>query len=293
MLLISLPAALFIFIIGYIYNFIYGIHYKNKIIGSTIKYILPLLCFVLFLSPLFDFVINTFTYLILTILLKHYLEYSSDHIAIIASSAAIYGRFIGISYIIGAIPFGLLITKLFNKKDVRQFGSGNTGATNVFRTTGKLAALLTLIFDFLKAFLTLLIIEYQINICKTIPCALIASICIILGHIFPIWLNFKGGKGVATALGVYWAYNIYAGAIATCTWILTFGLFRYSSLSSIIMVCVVPIIFVTFHSAFSVNINNLILLFAVALIIILSHYKNIIRLLRGDERKITLTKNNT
>ena len=134
------------------------------------------------------------------------------------------------SYLMGSIPFGLILTKIFLNKDIREIGSGNIGATNALRTGNKLIGYSTLIFDIAKAVIP--VIYVKINYPDLIY---IASLCAFLGHVFPIWLKFKGGKGVATYVGILFSINIlYLGLIFVASWGIIFLLFRYSSLSSII-----------------------------------------------------------
>ena len=127
-----------------------------------------------------------------------------------------------ISYFLGSIPFGFLLTKIFLKKDVRAIGSGNIGATNVLRTGNKTIGYATLILDVLKAVLPLIFIKiYYIDYLY------IASLCVFLGHVFPIWLKFKGGKGVATYLGILFCINITFGFIFIVSWLLVYFFSKY------------------------------------------------------------------
>ena len=150
------------------------------------------------------------------------------------------------SYLIGSIPFGLILTKLFLKKDVRKVGSGNIGATNVLRTGDKFLALLTLIFDVGKGYL---VIKYAL-IYYPEGIFLMGLICF-LGHIFPVWLKFKGGKGVATYVGILFAINILLGFIFCVSWLLIFLISKYSSLSSLIGSLTIPV-----YIFFNDHINN-------------------------------------
>ena len=134
------------------------------------------------------------------------------------------------SYLMGSIPFGLILTKIFLKKDIRDIGSGNIGATNVLRTGNKLIGYLTLVLDITKAIIP--VIYVKINFPELIY---IASLCAFLGHVFPIWLKFKGGKGVATYVGILFSINILLGVVFISCWIITFLISKYSSLSSIIV----------------------------------------------------------
>ncbi len=140
------------------------------------------------------------------------------------------------SYLMGSIPFGLILTKVFLNKDIREIGSGNIGATNVLRTGNKLIGYSTLVLDIVKAIIP--VIYVKINFPELIY---IASLCSFLGHVFPIWLKFKGGKGVATYVGILFSINILLGFIFVASWGMIFLLFRFSSLSSIIASLSVPI----------------------------------------------------
>ncbi len=181
------------------------------------------------------------------------------------------------SYLLGSIPFGLVLTKIFLKKDIREIGSGNIGTTNVLRTGKKSLAVATLVLDLLKGYfstaITLIYFENLISYS--------ALICLI-GHIFPIWLKFKGGKGVATYLGVILAISYKFFIIFGITWFVLSFLFRYASLSSIISSLIVFV-----YSYFFIN-NFSIILFIFFVIIIYTHRENIVRLKNSEESKIKL-----
>jgi glycerol-3-phosphate acyltransferase PlsY len=134
------------------------------------------------------------------------------------------------AYLIGSIPFGIIISKIMGLGNLRNIGSGNIGATNVLRTGNKLAAILTLIFDLLKGAISVIITYYIFNDTT----AQIAALSSFLGHCFPIWLKFKGGKGVATFIGISLALYWPAGILICLTWVLTAFLSRVSSLSALI-----------------------------------------------------------
>ena len=180
-----------------------------------------------------------------------------------------------ISYFLGSIPFGFLLTKIFLKKDIRSIGSGNIGATNVLRTGNKRIGYATLILDILKAVLPLLFIKSNYS-----ESLYIASLCIFLGHVFPIWLKFKGGKGVATYVGILCCINLYLGIGFGVVWLLTFFLFKYSSLSSLIGSLSIPII------NFFVFKNEIVFFFIIMFVLIFFfHRENIKRLLNRTESK--------
>ena len=181
------------------------------------------------------------------------------------------------SYLLGSIPFGLVLTKIFLKKDIRKIGSGNIGTTNVLRTGKKSLAVATLVLDLLKGYFSIIItFTYFENLISYS-----ALICFI-AHIFPFWLNFKGGKGVATYLGAILALSYKFFLIFGISWLVLSFLFRYASLSSIISSLIVFI-----YSYFFIN-NFSLILFIFAVIIIYTHRENIVRLKNSEESKIKL-----
>ncbi len=181
------------------------------------------------------------------------------------------------SYLLGSIPFGLVLTKIFLKKDIREIGSGNIGTTNVLRTGKKSLAVATLMLDLLKGYFSIVItFAYFENLISYS-----ALICFI-GHIFPVWLKFKGGKGVATYLGVILALSYKFFLIFGITWIVLSFLFRYASLSSIVSSLIVFV-----YSYFFIN-NFSLILFIFCVIIIYAHRENIVRLKNSEENKIKL-----
>ena len=181
------------------------------------------------------------------------------------------------SYLLGSIPFGLILTKIFLKKDIRDIGSGNIGTTNVLRTGKKSLAVATLVLDLLKGYISIVItFTYYENLISYS-----ALICFI-GHIFPVWLKFKGGKGVATYLGVILALSYKFFLIFGITWIVLSFLFRYASLSSINSSLIVFVCSYFFNNNFSL------ILFIFFVIIIYTHRENIVRLKNSEESKIKL-----
>ena len=181
------------------------------------------------------------------------------------------------SYLLGSIPFGLVLTKIFLKKDIREIGSGNIGTTNVLRTGKKSLAVTTLMLDLLKGYFSIIItFTYFENLISYS-----ALICFI-GHIFPVWLKFKGGKGVATYLGVILALSYKFFLIFGITWLVLSFLFRYASLSSIISSLIVFV-----YSYFFIY-NFSLILFIFFVIIIYTHRENIVRLKNSEESKIKL-----
>ena len=191
--------------------------------------------------------------------------------------------FITFFYLIGSIPFALILTKLFGHGDIRNIGSGNVGATNVLRTGNKYLAIAVLCLDIFKGLAPFIIINslYDINILHSVFLCHFA----ILGHIFPIWLKFKGGKGVATYIGFLIGFNFLIGVYFLLTWIIIALISRYSSLSSLIASLVASLYF------FFINPNNLVGIFLIYLFLIISlkHRENIKRLISGTENKIKLS----
>ena len=182
------------------------------------------------------------------------------------------------SYFLGSIPFGLLLTKIFLKKDIRTVGSGNIGTTNVLRTGNKFLGITTLILDLFKGYISVLITIFYFESLISLS----ALLCFI-GHIFPVWLKFKGGKGVATYLGVILALSYKFFLIFSLSWISLSLLFRFASLSSMISALIVFI----YAYLFEINYNSLIL-FIFFVIILFTHRENILRLKNSTENKIKL-----
>ena len=182
------------------------------------------------------------------------------------------------SYFLGSIPFGLILTKIFLKKDIRNIGSGNIGTTNVLRTGKKSLAIATLVLDLLKGYFSVIItLTYFENLTSYS-----ALICLI-GHIFPIWLKFKGGKGVAAYLGVILALSYKFFLVFGVSWLILSFLFRFASLSSIASSLIIFI-----YSYFFNDNNYSLILFIFLVIIIYTHRENIVRLKNSKENKIKL-----
>ena len=182
------------------------------------------------------------------------------------------------SYLCGSIPFGLVISYIFKKDDPRSIGSKNIGATNVLRTAGVMLGLFTLILDILKGFIAI-----KITLMLNSDVVGLSMTFVIIGHIFPIWLKFKGGKGVATFIGVLLAYNFQLFLLFTFTWLLCALLFKYSSLSAIIALIINLLSTIAFDL-------NYIYFIIVSFLILIKHSSNIQRLLTGNETKIVLKK---
>ena len=180
-----------------------------------------------------------------------------------------------ISYLMGSIPFGLILTKLFLKKDIREVGSGNIGATNVLRTGNKFIGYSTLALDVLKAIIPVIFVKFYYS-----DFLYIASLCAFLGHVFPIWLKFKGGKGVATYLGILFAININFGLIFVITWLVIFVFSKFSSLSSLLASLSIPT-YLLIISKF----DQLIFFTIMSVLIFFTHRENIKRLKNNEETK--------
>ena len=194
-----------------------------------------------------------------------------------------------ICYLLGSIPFAYLVPKLFGFGDIRKIGSGNPGTTNVLRTGNKLLAIFVLVFDTLKGFIPLFYFKNyysfeNIILLQIQPEIIIYLICsfAIIGHIFPVWLKFKGGKGVATFIGYLFGANYFLALLFIFSWLTVAIISRYSSLSSIISLIIIP--FISFYFFNIITINALI--FIISFFIILKHYSNILRLLNKTENKI-------
>jgi len=180
------------------------------------------------------------------------------------------------SYILGSIPFGLLITKFFLKEDIRDVGSGNIGATNVLRTGKKILAALTLFLDISKGFVSVYFTSKYFS-----ELIYLSGLICFLGHVFPVWLKFKGGKGIATYLGVVLALSFKLTLVFGVSWLVILYATRYSSLSSII-----GSLNVFLFAFLSSSISFDFLYFTFLMIIIFTHRENILRLKNKTEDKI-------
>jgi len=183
------------------------------------------------------------------------------------------------SYLLGSIPFGLLLTRAAGLGDIRSIGSGNIGATNVLRTGNKGIALATLLADFAKGLAAVLIVGAVWPAEPMLPA--LAALAAVLGHMFPVWLRFKGGKGVATALGVLFGLAWPVGLAAALTWLVTAVLLRYSSLSALIAAALAPAAMWYVAGAFDAAI-----VLVICALVWIRHHENIRRLIRGEEPKI-------
>ncbi len=195
-------------------------------------------------------------------------------------AAPYYAVALGLGYLLGAIPFGLVLTRLAGLGDIRAIGSGNIGATNVLRTGNKALALATLLLDGGKGAAAVLIGNlYGPDI------AVLAGTGAFLGHLFPVWLKFKGGKGVATALGILLAIAWPVGILACLTWLATAALFRFSSLAALVAAALAPV-----YAYFLADMQRVEFSAFLALLIFVRHHANIRRLVKGEEPRIGGTK---
>ena len=185
------------------------------------------------------------------------------------------GLIILLSYFMGSIPFGFILTKIFLKKDIREIGSGNIGATNVLRTGNKMIGYITLSLDILKAIIPLLIIKFNHP-----EFLFISALSIFLGHVFPLWLKFKGGKGVATYVGMLFCINYILGFVFIISWLIIFIIFRYSSLSSLIASLTIPL-----YHFFILDNNNYYFFIILFILIFFTHRENVKRLINNTESK--------
>ena len=180
-----------------------------------------------------------------------------------------------ISYLMGSIPFGLILTKIFLKKDIREIGSGNIGATNALRTGNKLIGYSTLILDVLKAVIPVLYVK--INFADAVY---ISALCAFIGHVFPVWLKFKGGKGVATYVGILFSLNIIFGLVFGICWLIIFFISKYSSLASLIGSLSIPVYILIFE-----GLENVFFYVIMFILIFFTHRENIKRLKNKEETK--------
>ena len=182
------------------------------------------------------------------------------------------------SYFLGSIPFGLIITKIFLKKDIRNIGSGNIGTTNVLRTGKKSLAIATLLLDALKGYASVVISLIYFN-----DLIFLSALICFIGHVFPIWLSFKGGKGVAVYLGIIISLSLPLGIVFGVSWLFIALIFKYSSLSSMVGALAVLL--------YSILLNDYSLsffLFMIFIIILFTHRENIRKLKNSEESKIKL-----
>ena len=187
-----------------------------------------------------------------------------------------------ISYSVGSIPFAYILTLMLGYGDIRNIGSGNVGATNVLRTGKKSLAFTVLALDILKGFLPVTIFLHYYQLDYTSSYLFFIGSISIIGHIFPVWLKFKGGKGVATYIGFIFGIDYMLGLIFVLSWIIICFIKKYSSLASISSLIALPL----YAIVFSYNLNVIYILIFISFLIIIKHISNIKRLLNGSEIKI-------
>ena len=188
-------------------------------------------------------------------------------------------------YLIGSLPFGLILTKLSGFGDIRNIGSGNVGATNVLRTGNKLLAIIVLSLDILKGLIPYLIINIYFNELSLLNKIFLCHFAVI-GHIYPIWLKFNGGKGVATYIGFLFGLNPYIAISFLLIWLVVAYMSKYSSLGSLVGIFVAPAYFIFINFNFNISIFFIYLSF----VIVIKHKENIKRLINKTESKIKLSK---
>jgi glycerol-3-phosphate acyltransferase PlsY len=186
-----------------------------------------------------------------------------------------------LAYLLGSIPFGIVITRAMGLGDLRSIGSGNIGATNVLRTGNKAAALATLLLDAAKGGVAVLIARYALGE----DAAQLAGLAAFLGHLFPVWLGFKGGKGVATFLGILLALAWPVGLAACAMWLITAVVFRISSLAALVAAATSVVWLMVFHQG-----RMVVLVFILTVLVYIRHWANIQRLKAGTEPRIGAAK---
>ncbi len=202
------------------------------------------------------------------------------------SEELIYALSALFGYFVGSIPFGLVLTKMAGYGDIRKIGSGNIGATNVLRTGNKTLALLTVLCDAFKAGVAALVAARFAGAADAVTASLIAGSFGVIGHNFPVWLKFKGGKGVASTFGFILVTCYPVALCALAVWLIVAFTFKYSSLSALTAAALVPL----FSYFFAPNIEYTYFYTAIIVLVIVRHHANIKRLLKGEESKIKLKK---
>ena len=191
--------------------------------------------------------------------------------------------FLVLTYFIAAIPFGLVIAKVFAKTDIRQLGSKNIGATNVARVVGKKLGFITLILDGMKGAVMVIVARFNFSELSNLHLFLVlVAATAVLAHVYPIYLRFKGGKGVATAIAVLFALDFSVGFLVLCFWIMSFCLFRISAVSSLISI----FFSIIFSMIFDAPLVQICFCWFLFILILIRHKENIIRLLAGEEKKL-------
>ncbi len=198
-----------------------------------------------------------------------------------------------LAYLIGSINFAVIFSKLFIKEDIRNFGSGNAGATNVLRVGGALPGILTFVCDALKGFVAcflgeLIVENFSNNTVNPLLCAFACGLACMLGHVFPVFFKFKGGKGVATAVGIFAVCCPIAIILGLCCFALVMVLSRIVSLSSLLATVTVIVCTAIFHSSAAPFIPQLVLSIAMGALVFIKHAENIKRLIKGEEKKLNI-----
>ncbi|MDO9601863.1 MAG: glycerol-3-phosphate 1-O-acyltransferase PlsY [Rhodocyclaceae bacterium] len=191
----------------------------------------------------------------------------------------IYVAYLVLGYLIGSLPFAVIVSKLFGLADPRGHGSGNPGATNVLRTGNKFAALLTLLGDAAKGWVAMWLVA---KVGADGTAVAFTGLAAFLGHLFPVFLRFRGGKGVATAIGVLIGLDGMVALIAALTWAITAAVFRYSSLAALAAACVAPGVAYALHGPDTLTL----VIGSMCLLLIMRHRPNILRLFAGTESRI-------
>lgn len=207
-------------------------------------------------------------------------------------TAGTYLLIVGVAYLLGSIPFGLILVRLVRGEDVRLSGSGNIGATNVARTGGAKLGVVTLLLDALKGYVGVAFaigLSHRETAIDSGLAAALAALCAILGHVFPVWLKFRGGKGVATAVGAFLGLAPRAVLVVLAIFLIVVAIFRYVSLGSIVAAAVFPVLAYFLYRSTS-TLADLLVMFAASFLIILKHKANIRRLLNGAENRLQFRK---
>lgn len=207
-------------------------------------------------------------------------------------TAGTYLLIAAVAYLLGSIPFGLILVRLVRGEDVRLSGSGNIGATNVARTGGAKLGVTTLILDALKGYAAVtfaMAVSHRDAAIDAGLAAALAALCAILGHVFPVWLKFRGGKGVATAVGAFLGLAPRAVLVVLAIFLIIVAIFRYVSLGSMVASAVFPVLAYFLYRGTS-TVADLLVMFAASLLIILKHKANIRRLLNGTENRLQFHK---